>query len=234
MEAIILCGGMGTRLSSVVNDVPKPMAPIHGQPFLSLLLHRLALNRSLIDEVILATGYMHNVIKNYYGNSFEGLPIRYSVEDKPLGTGGALYKSLSSIQNQFAIVQNADTFINFDLERLIKKEWNPNLNLLLGTKIFNNFRFGALKLKDNLVIGFEEKAIKDGFCYINAGTYLMRKNIMNIIPFKQEQNFSLEKDVLPRLAKNKILQVYLETSNFIDIGLPEDYKRAQTELEPFI
>mgnify|MGYP003390705263 FL=1 len=166
-EAIILCGGKGTRLKEVVNDVPKPLAPIDGIPFLSILMKYLKAQG--IRRVILATGYMHEKIENLYGNCYEGMEIVYSVEQNPLGTGGAIAKALRKVMNENVLVLNGDSVIKFQLNEIkkqfdeIKKQFSEikNHSLLILKPMERVERYGAVKTFENRVTAFEEKSFKE-------------------------------------------------------------------------
>ena len=115
MEAIILAGGKGTRLQSVVSDVPKPMADVNGRPFLSYLLHFLSTKG--VRKVVLSVGYKHEVISNYYSNCFENMSICYAIENEPLGTGGALVESLKQVTDSNVLLLNGDSFFDINLKK---------------------------------------------------------------------------------------------------------------------
>jgi len=218
MEAIILAGGFGTRLSKVVSDVPKPMAPINERPFLEYLLDDLS--DKGINRVILAVGYKKEIIKNHFQERYKNIEIIYSDEDIPLGTGGAIKKALTLSKTEDIFIVNGDTFFDVNLKEMYKFHKENNSNLTLAIKEMERFnRYGSLALEGNKIVKFEEKKyIEKG--YINGGIYLLKKNILDI---KKEDSFSFEKDIL----ENKELKVekygYKSKGYFIDIGIPEDY-----------
>lgn len=218
MEAIILAGGFGTRLSKVVSNVPKPMAPINERPFLEYLLDDL--DKKGIDRVILAVGYKKEIIKEHFQKRYKNIEIIYSEENTPLGTGGAIKKALTLSKTEDIFIVNGDTFFDVDLKEMYKFHKKNNSNLTLAIKEMKKFdRYGSLILEENKIVKFEEKKyIKKG--YINGGIYLLNKNILDI---KKEDSFSFEKDIL----ENKNLKVekygYKSEGYFIDIGIPEDY-----------
>ncbi|HEG0584703.1 TPA: NTP transferase domain-containing protein, partial [Campylobacter jejuni] len=171
MQAIILCGGLGTRLKSVIKDIPKPMAPINDKPFLEFIFEYL--KKQGIKEVILAVSYKYEVIKEYFKDEFLGIKIKYSIEKEPLGTGGAIKEALKIIKNE-AYVLNGDTFFGIDLSKL-------KLNggkICLALKQMNDFdRYGTVNVDGlGLVISFEEKVFKKQGL-INGGIYLLDKDI---------------------------------------------------------
>lgn len=232
-EAIILCGGMGTRLKEVVNDVPKPLAPIDGIPFLSILMKYLKIQG--LKRIILATGYMHEKIENLYGNLYEGMEILYSVEQEPLGTGGAIAKALKEVNGENILVLNGDSVIKFEFDRIknhffeIKKE-NHEIkfpSLLVLKPMDNVERYGAVNTKDGRVIAFEEKSFKEK-CLINTGVYILDKEVFS--DKEDGAKFSFEKDFLEKEVKLGNLFGIECNGFFIDIGVPEDYAAAQNNL----
>ena len=232
-EAIILCGGKGTRLKEVVNDVPKPLAPIDGIPFLSILMKYLKAQG--IRRVILATGYMHEKIENLYGNCYEGMEIVYSVEQNPLGTGGAIAKALRKVMNENVLVLNGDSVIKFQLNEIkkqfdeIKKQFSEikNHSLLILKPMERVERYGAVKTFENRVTAFEEKSFKEQ-CLINTGVYILNKDTFN--DKAENEVFSFEKDFLEKEVEKGSLFGIECKGFFIDIGVPEDYAAAQNNL----
>lgn len=232
-EAIILCGGKGTRLKEVVNDVPKPLAPIDGIPFLSILMKYLKAQG--IRRVILATGYMHEKIENLYGNCYEGMEIVYSVELNPLGTGGAIAKALRKIKSENVLVLNGDSVIKFQLNEIkkqfseIKKQFSEiKFHSLLILKPMERVeRYGAVKTFENRVTAFEEKSFKEQ-CLINTGVYILNKEIFS--DKAENEVFSFEKDFLEKEVEKGSLFGMECKGFFIDIGVPEDYAAAQNNL----
>lgn len=229
MDAIILCGGLGTRLRSVVNGIPKPMAAIGDRPFLSVLLDRLT-RVDEIDRVILSTGYLSNVITSYFGNSFNGLRIEYCEEKTALGTGGAIYKAFQMLESSWCMVQNGDTYLDFSVSEIVKSSHWQEKNIIVAKKLEKNSRYGLLVLQNDKVIGFKEKMSENLPGYINAGTYFLRKDL-----FSQQNQlgevFSFEKDFLPNAVCATEFYAYKTSGQFIDIGVPEDYFVAQSILK---
>ena len=225
-EAIILCGGKGTRLKEVVNDVPKPLAPIDGIPFLSILMKYLKAQG--IERVILATGYMHEKIENLYGNCYEGMEIVYSVEQNPLGTGGAIANALRKIKSENVLVLNGDSVIKFQLNEIKKQFSEIKFHSLLILKPMERVeRYGAVKTFENRVTAFEEKSFKEQ-CLINTGVYILNKEIFN--DKAENEVFSFEKDFLEKEVEKGSLFGMECKGFFIDIGVPEDYAAAQNNL----
>lgn len=227
MDAIILAGGFGTRLRSVVSDVPKPMAPVANQPFLSYLLEYL--KQYDINKVILSTGYKHQVIEEYFSTSYKQINIRYSVEEEPLGTGGAIKKALSMIDSDHAIVLNGDTLFNINLSEFIDLHYKENADVTIALKFLTDFdRYGSVVLEENKIIGFEEKSYKSSG-YINGGVYIINKQLLEL--YTLSSTFSFEKEILESKVDNLNIVGYKSSSYFIDIGIPEDYEKAQTEVK---
>lgn len=232
MEAIILAGGLGTRLRSVVADLPKPMADINGKPFLEYLLKFLKNNS--IKKVILSVGYKYEVIKNYFGDSFDEIELAYSIEDEPLGTGGAIKKSLTYASCNDVIVLNGDTFFNINIKNLAKYHTEKKAPLSLALKkVSNNDRYGAVEINQNYrITGFKEKGkISSSDFLINAGFYAINKEKFLSIPMPDK--FSFEKDFLEAYFSKIEIYGFVFDGYFIDIGIPEDYRKACEELKNY-
>ena len=225
MEAIILAGGLGTRLSSVVPSLPKPMAPISGKPFLELLLE--SLYKKGFTSIILSVGHLSEKIISHFGSRYKGMAITYVVEKIPLGTGGAIRKALKRASRDHIYIFNGDTFVDFDVEgseRLWNKVHSP---IIIGSKVSDVRRYGKLLIDGERIIGFSEKGLI-GSGIINAGCYVMPVSLARQLP--GEENFSFENDFLSQNVIQNKYYLYLTAGVFIDIGIPEDYLRAQVEL----
>ncbi len=224
MEAIVLAGGFGTRLQTVVKDVPKPMAEINGFPFLKYLLD--SLNQQGVTKVILSVGYKQKIIKAYFQDHYLSMKIIYASEDSPLGTGGAIIQALKLTTDNDVYVLNGDTFFDVDLKAMQSLHIETKADITLSTKVMRDFnRYGTVKIKAGRIIAFEEKQYQvEGS--INGGIYLIKKEVFN--PFQLETKFSFECDFLEKkLAQLKIM-AFKSDGYFIDIGIPEDYYRAST------
>lgn len=221
MKAIILVGGFGTRLQSVVKDIPKPMADINTKPFLSYLLDKLSVHG--IREIILSVGYKQETIKEYFQTSYKGMTINYSSEDEPLGTGGAIKKAIGYLEeNEEVLILNGDTFFDLDLKKFIALVKGSEISIAL--KPMKHFdRYGSVEVDGNNVISFKEKKFVDNGL-INAGIYLVNSNFIKRM---HEDIFSFELF----LEEQKNIQYYIEDSYFIDIGIPQDYKKAQIDFK---
>lgn len=212
----MLCGGLGTRLKSVIKDIPKPMAPIKDKPFLEFIFKYL--KEQGIKEVILAVSYKYEVIKEYFKDKFLGIKITYSIEKEPLGTGGAIREALEFVKNE-AYVLNGDTFFNINLTKL---KLNGS-QICLALKQMQDFdRYGTVELySENYIKLFKEKEFtKQGL--INGGIYLLSKDIFK--GFSLQEKFSFE-EFLQQNHKNLKARAEIFDDYFIDIGVPEDYYR---------
>lgn len=228
MEAIILAGGFGTRLREVVADVPKPMAPIRGVPFLTYIFEYLIRNR--VERVVLCTGYKHEVISDYYKDTYKTLKLDYSIEGEPLGTGGAIKKGLAAIRSDQAVILNGDTYFEVDdLHEMLSFHLANRSVLTIAAKEMYNFdRYGTLQITDDCLIqGFNEKQrMRQG--YINGGVYILNKDELRDASIPNR--FSFETEYMQRYVNLKRFVAYRSEGYFIDIGIPSDYYRAEREL----
>lgn len=223
MEAIVLAGGFGTRLAHIVSDVPKPMAPVCGRPFLRFILDDL--QQKGVERVILAVGYKQDVIRDYFGAQYRGMEIRYSSEDEPLFTGGAIKKALRLCREERVWVINGDTYFDVDLTAMAKQE----AALVVAVKRLTDFsRYGTVAVDGGRIVGFREKQpCKEGL--INGGIYLISRTLLETVP---ETKFSFEQEVLESKYDQLTMLAYESNGYFIDIGIPEDYALAQETLKP--
>lgn len=227
MKIVVLAGGLGTRLRQVVKNAPKPMADVGGSPFLELLLDNLLVYGA--DEFILCVSYMSEVIQARFGDEFRGVPVRYSVEEEPLGTGGAVKQAFDLFGLDEALVVNGDTFVQADYRRFWDEFVGEPLAVMLKA-VDNADRYGRVETRDGRVVSFREKSDEGRSGLINAGTYRVRSELFTGMP----QRFSLEKDLLePRVAE-LCPRFFLADDYFIDIGVPESYARACRELPDLI
>lgn len=227
-EAIILAGGFGTRLRTVVSDVPKPMAPVAGRPFLAYLLDDLV--RQGYRHVVLATGYMHEKVEEYFGHHYHDLAIDYAHEATPLGTGGAIVNALQHCTEERVTVLNGDTFFRIDHDLMLNAD-DPSCRLMIVLRhVPDAGRYGSVEVDpQGLITAFREKDPSAGAGLINGGIYRLDRTLL--APWPVGQPFSFEKDVLQPLRET--FRAYVSDTYFIDIGVPEDYARAQTELPQF-
>ena len=227
-DVLILAGGFGTRLQSVVSDVPKPMAPVAGKPFLYWLLRWLKPQNP--GQIILCTGYKHEIIESYFGDNFEGIPLCYSVEDTPLGTGGAIKKGFKLVKTNDVLVLNGDTMLKMNYSPFFEFHLQSNSTFSMALKVMKNpARYGTVVIENTTIKGFNEKNpdLEEGL--INAGVYLLSKNIENHFPVVA--NFSFEKEILESKASELLISGFTTDAYFIDIGIPEDYQKANLEFD---
>ena len=225
MEAIVLAGGFGTRLRQVVADVPKPMAPIAGRPFLEILLGSLA--KKGFSRAVLSLGFMAEKISGHFGSRFAGLDIAYVVEDTPLGTGGATRLAAAACTQDHVFVFNGDTYLDLEVE-LLEQQWQARRHpIVVGRQVPDTARYGRLVVDGDRITSFAEKGIT-GPGLINAGCYVLSRDALARFPLNQA--FSIETDYLVPEVARAMVEVFVTGGVFIDIGIPEDYSRAQTLL----
>lgn len=224
-EAIVLAGGLGTRLRSVVSDVPKALAPIAGQPFLGYLLR--FLKSQGIDRVVLAVGYRNELIRASFGSSYHGVELVYSVEQEPLGTGGALLGALPQISGRYAFVLNGDTFLrlNFRAMAAMLASHDDAPLVVALREVADASRYGAAVVADGRIQGFLARGIA-GPGLINAGSYLVARDIFERYPMPLK--FSWEADFLQARCAELRPLAFECNAPFIDIGIPEAFEEAQT------
>ena len=225
MKAVVLCGGLGTRLGELTRNTPKPMLHVAGRPFIAHVLdHLCAVD---VDEIVLAAGFAWESLNSFIGNHWAGRPVRYSVEDHPLGTGGALLKAMRSAQLDQALVVNGDTLFRLDVKAFLSQSPNDVVTTVALRKVDDCLRFGRVTLDAHGHINsFGEKG-HAGPGLINAGIYLQRRSPLEAFG---ETPFSFETDYLAtRFATEPIAGLVFD-DYFIDIGVPADFERAQREL----
>jgi D-glycero-alpha-D-manno-heptose 1-phosphate guanylyltransferase len=227
VPALILAGGLGTRLKGVVTGIPKVLAPVRGRPFLSYLLHQL--RAAGVREVVLCTGYRADQVFETFGNRHEDLSLRYSSESRPLGTAGALRQAIGLVEAERLLVLNGDSFVHNPLEEfyhwhLARESSFPGSLLLAWTE--NSARFGTVELGPRAAIrSFHEKCGLSHPGWINGGVYLLRRSLLESIPANRV--ISLENEVFPGWVRLG-LGGYTTLARFIDIGTPESYAEAGT------
>jgi len=227
MDAIILAGGLGTRLRSVVQDLPKCMAPVAGKPFIHYLLEYLRPYR--INNVVLSLGYLSGKVMEWADECKASYPfnIEYCIENEPLGTGGAIALAIRQCQDRQVMVLNGDTMFSIPVDRFEKEHLLYGKGVSLALKpMFDFNRYGTVILENGRILSFKEKEYcKEGL--INGGIYMIDREagIFDNLNGK----FSFEKDVLEPLAQKKELAGFVYDRYFIDIGIPQDFDRAQTD-----
>lgn len=229
MQAVILAGGFGTRLQPVISNVPKPMAPINGTPFLAMLIRHLKTQG--ITRVVLATHYMHLTIENFFNTNFEGMPITYAVEKEPLFAGGAIVNAIHTANlTQPFLVINGDTFIDVNYKTLYNHHITNNAQITMVLRHLEDATDkGVVETTGNRITKFGAKGAAGQPGLINAGVWVMNPEVLTAYP--QGQAFSFEKDFLEANVPHNIQpHAFPVGSYFLDFGTPETYARAQTEL----
>jgi D-glycero-alpha-D-manno-heptose 1-phosphate guanylyltransferase len=228
IDVIILAGGLGTRLRSVINSIPKCMAPVKENPFIYYLLSYLN-KYDIIENVILSLGYKHQEVSKWIEKECKfSFNFVYSIEYEPLGTGGAIKKALSLAHNNQVLIINGDTYFDIDLFHFLNQHNIANSDLSIALKAMTKFnRYGNIQIdKSNKIIRFNEKK----YCeqgYINGGIYLIN---MHKIDFSfQPSKFSFEKGILQTEYLKNNMYGFVYDNYFIDIGIPEDYAKANID-----
>lgn len=225
-DLIILAGGMGTRLRSVVSEVPKPMAPVGGRPFLEYLMDYWI--GQGIERFTLSVGYLGAIIREHFGEAYRGCSVDYIVEPDPLGTGGGLKHAISwkTWANPDLVVVNGDTWFEVNLAKLMHDYQVGGAPISIALKqILENDRYGAVGVDQNQKI--TEFGIKtQGACFINGGCYLLNTAWLREKMADMPEKFSLEQDFLVPIAAQGLVSASIQYVTFLDIGIPEDYRQA--------
>jgi D-glycero-alpha-D-manno-heptose 1-phosphate guanylyltransferase len=230
MEAIVLAGGLGTRLASRLHGLPKPMAPVAGRPFLEILLTQL--RRSGCTRVLLSVGHQHTVIQDHFGASFDGMTIDYVIESVPLGTGGAIRLALAQAREESVLVVNGDTFLDADYAAMLRFHAGCGAAVTLAVVHCDDVsRYGGITIEGQRIVGFEEKG-RTSSGWISAGTYVLARNLA--WPSGLAEKFSIETDFFMSEVVRLRPAAFKVGGFFLDIGISEDLDRAQTELAPFL
>lgn len=227
LGAVILVGGLGTRLRGVLADRPKPMALINGRPFLEILVSQLA--RAGVHNIVMCVGYRAEVIEEHFGDgSRHGIPIRYAREKELLGTAGAVRKALDIVSSDPFFVLNGDSYCSVDFSELAAHHHCRHAAATIVTvETADCCRYGRLQLApDGAVEGFIEKTAASGSGWINAGIYILQQAVLRSLA--ANKCASLERDVFPALVQKQALHSIKTSGGFIDIGIPSELDRAQT------
>lgn len=228
MEAILLAGGLGTRLRSVVSDRPKPMALIEGKPFMEYVVDGLV--RGGVEHIIFAVGYKGSMVEEYFGDGSRfGAAISYAYEEELLGTAGAIKNAGRLAKEETFFVLNADTFYQMDYSRLPAMMEEKRLDMVLVLRRVEDIsRYGEAHLTDGLLTGFNEKSPENRPGTINGGVYLLRRELLDEIPAGK---VSLENEMIPRwMEDGRRLGGFVNDGYFIDIGIPADYFKFQEDV----
>lgn len=227
MDAVILCGGKGTRLKSVVPDLPKPMAALNDKPFLELLLDYAA--GFGFKRFILAAGYRGDVIEKHFSGAFPGLEIAVSRETEPLDTAGAVKNAASLIRTPQFLVMNGDSICRIDLRAFMDFHFSRRGRASVAVaKVADAGSFGSI-VKDagDRILSFREK-VPAGAGYVNAGIYILDKTVLDAVP--PGARYSMERELLPALISGGEVYGYETESRLFDIGTPEGYREAGDKL----
>ncbi|HET9057053.1 MAG TPA: HAD-IIIA family hydrolase [Chitinophagaceae bacterium] len=226
-EAIILAGGLGIRLRSVVSDLPKPMAPVAGNPFLHYVTT--LLKKQGIEKFIFATGYKSEAIETWVKNNFSPSSFQLSIEQERLGTGGAIKLACEKATERHVLIINGDTLFHINLKELAETHFANNAHCTLALKPMKNFdRYGVVELNENNSVScFKEKKYYDSGL-INGGVYIL--DTQQYLSEQFSGKFSFEKDYLEKFCSQRRFYGVIQNQYFIDIGIPEDFDKAQSEL----
>lgn len=235
MQAILLAGGLGTRLRSVVSDRPKPMALIEDKPFMEYVVHELS--RHGVTDIIFAVGYKGSMVEEYFGDGSgfaapdgSRMTVQYAYEEELLGTAGAIKNAGRFVTEDTFFVLNADTFYQIDYSRLVQMQQQEKLAMALVLRQVPDItRYGEAVLENGRLTGFNEKTDVARPGTINGGVYLMTRELLAEIP---EGKVSLENDMIPKwLRENRRLGGFVNDGYFIDIGIPEDYFKFMEDVK---
>ncbi len=218
---VILAGGLGTRLKSVVADLPKCLAPVGSRPFLELQIE--ALGHAGVNDVVLSLGHLADLVIAAVGTQLAGASIRHVVERELLGTGGAIAYVLDTLGLDEVLVANGDTYLDGDLAAMLEPldRQAGELFRMAVVEVPDRTRFGGVQFDaDGRVTGFLEKG-QTGSGYINAGLYRLCRDAL---PRGRSGAYSLESDVLPALVRSGVVRACIVDGDFIDIGVPDDYR----------
>ncbi len=221
IDVAVLVGGLGTRLRPIVRNIPKPLAPVSGKPFLFYLLDRL--NFRGARSITLCSGYMADYVREKVGNEWLGTPVYHSVETEPMGTAGALALAKNILLSERVMVMNGDTWLDPDFCAFAKAAEGSEF-CIAAAKVPDSSRYGILEWgSDSRLISFNEKSRSQEPGYINAGVYFISQNLLASLCIKPH---SLEKAVLPSLTLKGSVKVFPTDSPFLDMGVPKDYAAA--------
>jgi NDP-sugar pyrophosphorylase family protein len=225
VSAAVLAGGRGTRLRSVVGDVPKVIASVGGKPFLTFILEQLAW--SGVRNVVLLTGYAADQVELAIGSEFAGICLTYSVESSTLGTAGSVRQALAALQGDTILLLNGDSYCEVDLHAFLRFHISRQAGVSLAlARVADTSRFGRVQCgPDGRLLRFEEKAASEGTGWINAGVYLLRRTLLQNLTIGS--NASLENDLLPGWVDAGLVYGFRGGRRFIDIGIPETFGQAE-------
>lgn len=213
MKAVILAGGLGTRLRPVTLEIPKPLIPVQGKTLTEHVFD--ILKRAGVDDVVLSVGFGADKIKKYFGEQFCGLNISYLEESEPLGTGG--WMNLIVVSDSDFFVSNGDNLLDIDLRSVLKHHVEKGaVCTIVATRVEDASQYGSLVLENDKILDFLEKSKEISSGWVNSGYYVFNKKIFEFIPDKDK--FMLEKDVFPLLAEKGLLNVFKSEGQWFDTG----------------
>lgn len=229
-EAVVLAGGFGTRLRPVISDLPKPLAPVKGKPFLHYVLSHL--KKHGIQKVVLSVGYMHEKIQEAFGPEYLGMHIKYAIEKEPLGTGGGIRLGMEQCIDAHVLAMNGDTLFEVPLTEMFETHMVSSADGTLALrKVEDGTRYGTIELDGKRITAFREKSPeRTGEQWINGGVYCMRRKTF-MKNTEAGKSFSIEYDFFGKYTDRLLLHAFPTDAYFIDIGIPEDYERAQNEFK---
>jgi D-glycero-alpha-D-manno-heptose 1-phosphate guanylyltransferase len=227
IDTIILAGGRGTRLQGMIQDLPKPLAPVNGRPFLDIILNQLN-GVQAIQRVVIAAGYKsEKIIEHYKECPAYRFSILFSEEQELLGTGGAIKKALALTNSDCVLIMNGDSYVDADIDGLFRchRENSARISIVLK-EMDNASRYGCVTVDSrNRILGFEEKRPQETRGLINAGIYLIDRSLFDRVA--QNRMISFEKELLPDMIRDSAYG-FIAAGKFIDIGVPEEYKKADS------
>lgn len=227
-ECIVLAGGFGTRLQSVVKDVPKCMAEVAGKPFLHHLFDYL--EEEGFSHIILSLGYKSEIVIDWIASQSRDFRVSYVVENEPLGTGGAIKYAFSKVEGVAAFVVNGDTYFDINMDDLTTFHIDKKADLTIALKPMIDFdRYGSVEIaNDGRIVCFNEKAFRsEGL--INGGIYLINKALFDKLNLPAK--FSFEKEVMESQLTALGIYGFVQDTYFIDIGIPSDFEKANIDFK---
>ncbi|HYC02743.1 MAG TPA: sugar phosphate nucleotidyltransferase [Azospirillaceae bacterium] len=229
-EALVLAGGLGTRLRSAVPDLPKPLAPVRGRPFLAYLLDWLG--GQGITRAVLSVGYRREAIIEAIGTDYRGMAVDYAIEEEPAGTGGGLRLGLEKVRAERAVALNGDTFLGLAYADLAAAQARTGAPFAIALRpVEDASRFGTVTVEDGRLTGFSASGGR-GPGLINGGVYLLPRDLFDRYPVPDR--FSFEKDFLEARAAELRPATLVADGPFIDIGVPESFALAQEVLDGMV
>lgn len=230
MQAIILAGGLGTRLRSIINEQPKALAPVAGKPFLHWLI--IYLQKQGVTNFVFSLGYLHEQVELFLKEEFPALNYQTVVENEPLGTGGAIKLCLNFCKEEDILLANGDTFFDLDLGSFYQNFLETNSDCSIALTHMQDFdRYGSVAItNDKIITQFNEKKYCESGL-INTGLVLFKKHVFESKTSSAGEKFSFEKDFIEPNISNLKISGYIANGYFIDIGIPDDYEKAQLEIK---